>query len=181
MLSNLAWVLIILVAIISYYAFVLPPKDKLVFKLYQKRDELTLYAMNTPGKQDTEEYGYLVQMINVEIYLIKNNISFMDYYRSVIETTVENQKEVESILERIKQDEFMKNIFDDTFSIFEGYFKRKFKVFSYLFLKPIVYILKIFEKLKKKASLKKISRTIERTSSITENYERYMRMNSNVM
>ena len=94
MLSNLAWVLIILVAIISYYAFVLPPKDKLVFKLYQKRDELTLYAMNTPGKQDTEEYGYLVQMINVEIYLIKNNISFMDYYRSVIETTVENQKEV---------------------------------------------------------------------------------------
>ena len=176
----------IVLMIISYYAFVLPQKDKMVFKLYQKRDELTLYAMNNPGKQDTEEYKYVIQTINVEIFLINNNISFMDYYRSVIERTVENEKEIESILDKIKQDEYMKNIFDESFAIFEKYFNRKFKWFKRIFLIPFVRILDLYLKIftaveKAQASSRKINRAIVKTSSITENYERYIRMNSGAM
>ena len=188
MLSNFVLLLGVMIMFISYFAFVLPRKDKMIFKLYQKRDELTLYAMNTPGKQDTEEYKYVVQMINIEIYLIKNNISFMDYYRSVIERTVENEKEIEGILDKIKQDEFMKDIFEESFAIFEKYFNKKFKWFKWIFLVPLVRILDIclrifnaVEKAQASASSRNVNRALTKTENITENYERYIRMNSNAM
>lgn len=141
MANGIVIITIAVVAIISYYAFVLPYKDRVLFRLYEQRDNLAMYAMNNPGKQDTAEYQYLIRFLNTQLYFVNHDISFVDFYESTIKSTVENQRKVEKLIKRIKRDKFMEEIYETSFSIFYSYFIKKFTMFYYLVLKPVQIIL----------------------------------------
>ena len=185
MLSNYMLFGIIAIAIISYYAFVLPKKDRILFGLYRYRDEVSLYAMNCPGKQETEEYQYLIGLINVEIYLIKNNISFTDFFATTVTTTVENEESVEIIINKIKEDSFMAKIYVESFEIFINYFNRKFKWFGKLCIEPSIFFLEMLTKIlrvyKRKKPYEKITKAIFKTTSMSKTYEKYIKMNNTAM
>lgn len=184
MISNIVLILLIIFSIISYYAFVLPKKERVLFRMYAERDNLTIYIMNNPGKQDEEAYQYLIGVINAEIYLIKNNLSLTDYFRTTIEKTVENEKEVEHIIELIREDEFMGEVFENTFHIFLKYFSSKFRWFYRIFLCPAAWILKCIYYLiniLKRGNLsdreKKINNVFSNTLNMPKIYEKYIRLN----
>lgn len=184
MISNFGLIVLILISLICYYAFELPKKDKILFTLYKNRDELTLYAMNTPGMQDTEEYQYLIGLINVEIYLIKNNISFSDFYSSTVKSTVENERKIENLVEKIKSDHFMQKIYDDSFDVFANYFNKKFIWFKRLILHPMIFILnliiKIMEVKNKHKLYDKITSVFSKTSNMSEIYDKYLKINKGI-
>lgn len=184
MFDSLILVMLILLSIILYYAFVLPKKEKILFKMYAERDNLTIYAMNNPGKQDEEAYQYLIGVINVEIFLIKNNLSLTDYFKRTVEKTVENEREVERIIGLIRQDEFMGRVYENTFCIFSKYFSVKFKWFYRIFLCPVSLVLKLILKILKwikKGDLSNREQRMNNISSATLNmprlYEKYMNLN----
>lgn len=184
MISSYILILLAILCIISYYAFILPNRDKILFELYKDRDDLTLYAMSISGKQDTKEYKYVIGTINTEIYLIKNNFSFCDFYKSTVEITVENKNEIEKTLAVIEQDEYIKQIFEHSFGIFSNYMNKKIKVFNNVVLRPVVFILsgiiKVLE-IFSEDNCKKISYGIEvafkKASDIPKVYEQYMNVN----
>ena len=153
MISNLLLLCIALVSIIVYFSFVLPKYDKILFALYEYRDELALYAMENQGVQDLEEFAYLMSVLNIQIYLVKNNISFTQYYMSTVEKTIENEQKIEVIVKKIKQDEVMARIFEESFEIFSEYLRKKLDIFNKIVLKPLTYfliiILKLFDNEKK--------------------------------
>ena len=184
MMSNLLLLLIITFTVISYFAFVLPKKDKILFKLYEERDKLTLYIMNSPGKQNTEEYKYLIGMINTEIYLVKNSISFTKFFTTTVEQSVENEKKIEKIINKIKEDEFMYDIYNRSFSIFTSYFNRKFKWFRILVLFPtcivLEFILKILKIITKSERHNKVDIVVSKATNVSKVYERYIRLNNGV-
>lgn len=184
MINNIILIILIIFSIISYYAFVLPKKERVLFSMYAERDDLTIYAMNNPGKQDEEAYQYLIGVINAEIYLIKNNLSLTDYFHTTIEKTVENEKEVERIIELIRQDKFMGKVFDNTFHIFSKYFSSKFQWFYRIFLCPAAWILKCIYcllNLLKKGNLsdreKQMNNLFSNTLNMPKIYEKYVRLN----
>lgn len=147
MFNSFILLTIVLLSIIVYYAFVLPKKERMLFRMYKERDNLTIYAMNTPGKQDEEAYQYLIELINIEIYLMKNSISLTDYYKTAVEKSIENEQKVEGIIKLIKADEFMGEIYENTSGIFSKYFYRKFKWFNIIFLCPTIAVLKLLLKI----------------------------------
>lgn len=184
MFSSVVLIILIAICIICHFAFVLPKRDKMLFALYEDRDELALYAMEHSGKQETLEYQYLMKMINVEIYLINNNISLTDYFSSVVENTVENQKEVEEIISLIEQDDFLKKIYEHSFCIFSKYIRRKFKIFNILCLKPLIKVLTLLEKIlslinetNKASKYKDINNIYETASNMPEIFGKYIKMN----
>lgn len=183
MFNGLILIMISLMSVIVYYAFVLPKKERILYKMYKERDNLTIYAMNHPGKQDEEAYKYLIGLINVEIYLIKNSISLTDYFRTTVEETVENEQKVEQIIQMIKEDEFMGKIYENTFCIFSKYFSVKFKWFYRIFLCPIIAILKlliIILKWIKKGNLsvreQKMNNIFSTASNMPQIYEKYLNL-----
>src|SRR5699024_4346393 len=136
---------------------------------------LTIYAMNNPGKQDEEAYEYLIGLINAEIFLIRNNLSLTDYFKTTIEKSVENEREVERIIGLIREDKVMEEIYENTFRIFSKYFSVKFKWLYRIFLFPLSLILKVIIKainLVKKGDLSKREQRMNIISSTTLNMPR---------
>lgn len=138
--------------IIIHHAFVLPSHERKIFKLYECRDRLALYGMTSLDIQRSFEYKYLMSMINQEIYLMNNNISFTQYFKTSVENSVENQKEVQAFLEKIQKDEIYWQVFTESFSIFEKYFSLKMKWFLRLCLVPANYVLTFFLRILPKTS-----------------------------
>lgn len=183
MFNSFILLTIVLLSIIVYYAFVLPKKERMLFRMYRERDNLTIYAMNTPGKQDEEAYQYLIELINTEIYLMKNSISLTDYYKSTVEKSVENEQTVEKIIKLIKEDKFMDEVYEKTSYVFYKYFYTKFKWFNRIFLCPLSVVLKILLKLLNwlnKGDLsekeQKMNTIFSTASNIPKVYEKYVKL-----
>lgn len=179
MFNKYILILLILFCFISYYAFVLPQKDKILFALYKYRDDLTLYVMNHPGMQEGEGYQYLIGMINAEIFLVKSDISFTKFFSSTIEKSVENQMEMERIIGLIKQDEFMYQIFEESYKIFGKYFNRKFKFFLVFVITPLILLLGLTLKILHlfKQYNKRIDSIFNATTNVPEVYKKYVSIN----
>ena len=73
MISGYILLFIAILAIICHYAFVMPSKDKKLFKLYENRDNLTLYAMENPGTQHSDGYKHLLKIINSSLLCINSH------------------------------------------------------------------------------------------------------------
>ena len=181
MISGYILLFIAILAIICHYAFVMPSKDKKLFKLYENRDNLTLYAMENPGTQHSDGYKHLLKIINSEIYLINNNISFVDFYKSVIEATVDDTKRTERMVRQIKSDSYMDKIFEETYDVFEKFFIKKFKLFYHIILKPFSFILKfiitISDCLSNDKIKNKINRMFTSAENVSSNCKKYMNLN----
>ena len=183
MISNSLFILILILAVIFYVAFILQRKDRVLFGLYKWRDELAIYAMNNENIQDLEEYRYLISMINVEIYLVKRDISITDYYLSTVERTIEIEKAVTGIIEKIKSDDVMCEVFENSFEIFTKYFRKRMFWFYRIVLLPAAIVLRIvfsLEKMLKKGKSykrKKMRRVINFTLGMPSIYENYVRIN----
>lgn len=179
MFNQYILILLILFCIISYYAFVLPKKDKILFTLYKYRDELTIYAMNNPGLQDEEGYRYLVSMLNAQIFLVKSDISFTGFFSSTIEKSVENQIEMERIIDFIKKDEFMYRIYEESYKVFGKYFNKKFRFFLVFVIGPLIIglglILKILHLFKQYNE--RIDDIFNATTNVPKVYEKYVSIN----
>ncbi len=181
MISGLVLLLIAIMAVICHYAFAMPTKDKVLFKLYENRDNLTLYAMENPGTQYSDGYNHLLKLINCEIYLINNNISFMDFYKSVVERTVDDSRRTEKMVRQIKSNSYMDGIFENTYDVFEKFFVKKFKLFYHIILRPYSFVLKIMLKIVDYISNDKVKDKIDRmfisTENISSNCEKYLNLN----
>lgn len=179
MFNQYILILLILFCIISYYAFVLPKKDKILFKLYKYRDELTLYVMDKPGLQDEEGYQYLVGMLNAEIFLIKNDVSFTSFFSSTIEKSVKNEIEMERIKGLIRQDDFMYRIYEESFEVFGKYFNKKFRFFLLFVIEPLIIVLGLILKVLHlfKQYDERIDNIFNATTNVPKVYEKYISIN----
>lgn len=165
-----------------YHAFILPKYERKIFALYKCRDKLALYGMKDPVIQKSYEYQYLMGMLNAEIYLMHDNISFTQYFKNSVEFSVENEKKIEELLKGIQNDEVYLQVFNESYDIFKAYFDNKMKWFVRLFLKPISHILSfliyVLERTSKLQDQERVKRMESYATGVPRVYERYMKMNS---
>lgn len=134
MIGNGIFVIIIIIALAIQYGFVEYYEDKILFKLFEQRDKLALYAMSKPEMQRDEHYIYLRSIINREIMVLKYRIRITEVVRASNEITEEEKKAKDELLNEMKKNIVFKQIFEDCEILFEQGFKRKHKLYYILLI-----------------------------------------------
>lgn len=144
MINGFLALMILFAVACIYYAFILPNDEKKLYKLYYLRDELALYAMKGLISQDSNEYIFLINLINTEIYYLKNDIPFSEMFASIWKYSDYSEDLLDDVIVNIKKDELTLKIFSEATTLFNKYYKFKGNCFIYLYVKPILFFLRAY-------------------------------------
>lgn len=144
MLISLIAVTVLGLGIISYYAFFLPSRETKTYRLFEMRDKLSIYAMEGKVSQDSLEYVFLINLINTQINFIQNDIPYTDMFNSILGTDSDDEKSINELIQTIKNDSILKEVFEETTKIFNSFFKHKRYILYYCYMVPVNAVLSIY-------------------------------------
>lgn len=143
MLSTFTLILICLGLLLLKYVFLEPVEDRRLYRMYEARDNVALAAIEGKISQDADEYKFVIENINFEIYYMKNNYDFSIFFKNLIFKPEEVQKYFEKMYQLIEQ----YDILQESYNLSKAYFKKSLTIrlfcFIYFFVEPFYYILRL--------------------------------------
>lgn len=154
MILNILLTIVCLMLIAYYYSFELPKKDKKLFKLYLLHDKVTGQIANESELAQKDEYKFVLELLNQEVKFINEGIKISSLGNRIDE----NDESLDVLLQNIKDDKFLSEIFNESRDIFTDHIKYRVKLFCFFILKPAIWILSLCNVILEKRNLNKKER-----------------------
>lgn len=135
MIITLIGMVLPIIYIIYYFAFDVPKKDKIAFKLYELRDEVAMEVINGNLEEDTLEYAFMITLINIQIGFLDREIPYTQMVASAFRESDEEQ--VNSVFDKIRENEKLREIYVEVMSIYKNTFRYKKYIIKYMYVVPV--------------------------------------------
>ncbi|MBU5331398.1 hypothetical protein KQI61_04245 [Anaerocolumna aminovalerica] len=152
MIINTILILVCMILLAYHYSFEKPREDKKIFKLYNLRDELSHKLTNNNDLLEKEEYLFVLSLLEHEICIIQRGLRISELMN---EENSNNEEELNRILVKIKEDNYLSNILVESNTIIKNHLKNRIFIFRTLILKPIIAVLSIWAKVLDNRNLSK--------------------------
>lgn len=155
MLSSATLLIIAFFAIVIDYIVVDYRKDKALFEMYRNRDRLYILALQNENPNDEIKYKYLQMRITRQISLLKYQIPIVSIINTTNSITCEDKKEASKLIESIKNDPKLYEIYNKCNIIFEKRLNENTFLCEYLLLKPMAFVLGIVIQIQRRRNISK--------------------------
>lgn len=155
MLNNIILLFIAFLAIVVDYIIVDYRNDKALFAMYKNRDKLYLLALKNKNEEDEIKYKYMQMRITRQISLLKNQIPIVSIIETTSKITVEDKLDADKLIESIKSNPELREIYDESNYVFEKRLNEKTFLVEYLVMKPLAFVLGVVFQIQKHKNLRK--------------------------
>lgn len=141
MLSTEIWVVICVALLILKYLVLEPIEDKKIYKMFESRDNVALKAYRNELDQDSEEYKYVINTINFELYYMKNDYDFFIILNNLLRDPYQRRKKLDSLFKKIRSNKDLNDAFKVAYETFVKQLNFRVLVFNVLVIVPIYVVL----------------------------------------